>query len=480
MQLFDSPRIRSNCLNGDAGAIALAQGEVGAPSAGNHTGLAASSMHQFTDPIADVLEWLGRYDFREDVSSSARGSIDTYTVLPPSGYVPDAMCNDSVNDETPAKEKARVQLPREGSTIRTYDRGKFVQPRSDVGHPSGATNSMSSGASPIAPKPVAIADPGRCSSMSQLAAAWAWCRGGEEKTRDFFDEEEEEWNQRQKKSGTVGRLVSYHAGDTPQEDVVLRGGGRHHIIVAGIRESGQAARVGVRAGDRLVSINGKKDFLGQSADYVRERLEAPIVLVFLGFVGKLQAEVRLTCADHVCGISSRHEAVRGSSDAPVQLCEERVFNAGIASLFLTVHDRHEDPDDERSGDNPTSPASSQPMFELQHREAHGLVKRALRRLEVKEMISKAAAGEGDPDVTTAMDMNSRGSPVPPLKLEGSPVPTLRMLEAREAAKAAERAKGTFAPRAMMQVAADQNEAAGGTPLRVPNLSARGDNYPYVV
>merc|ERR1712087_355996 len=199
--------------------------------------------------------------------------------------------------------------------------------------------------------------------------------------------------------------MGYHAGDNPREDVVLRGGGRRHIVVAGIREGGQAARVGVRAGDRLVSIDGKKDFLGQSADDVRERLEAPAVLVFLGFVGKLQAEVRLTCQDHVCGISTRQEVVKGSSDAPLTLCEERVINAGFASLFLTVADKDQ-PDHETDADGKVQPVQQLPMFELQHKEAHSLVKRALRRLEAKELLSKATMGN------SAAGPNP-GSPAPP-------------------------------------------------------------------
>ena len=51
---------------------------------------------------------------------------------------------------------------------------------------------------------------------------------------------------------------------------------------------------GVKAGDRLVSINGKKDFCGGSSDAVREMLVPPLMLVFTGFVGKLHAEVRCT------------------------------------------------------------------------------------------------------------------------------------------------------------------------------------------
>jgi len=92
----------------------------------------------------------------------------------------------------------------------------------------------------------------------------------------------------------------------------------------------------VKAGDRLVSIDGKKDFLGLQAKAIQEGLKTPVVLVFLGFVGKLEAEVRLRFAEKVCGISSRQEAVQGMDNAPMQLCEQRVFKVGKAHLFLAV------------------------------------------------------------------------------------------------------------------------------------------------
>jgi len=155
-------------------------------------------------------------------------------------------------------------------------------------------------------------------------------------SRDLFlDEETERWEERQQKSGAIGRLVPYHEGQSPKEDIRLRNGGSGHIILASLRDGGQAARAGVKAGDRLVSIDGKKDFLGLQAEAI-QRLKAPVVLVFLGFVGKLEAEVRFRFAEEVCGISSRQEAVQGMDNAPMQLCEQRVFNVGKAHLFLAV------------------------------------------------------------------------------------------------------------------------------------------------
>jgi len=225
------------------------------------------------------------------------------------------------------------------------------------------------------------------------------------------DEEEIEWDNRQRKSGTVGRLAVYHVGDCPREDVVLRGGGsRRHIVVAGVKEGGQAARVGVRAGDRLVSIDGKKDFLGLTADAVSERLEAPTVLVFLGFVGKLQAEVRLTCGDNVCGVSNRHEIATGSSDAPVTLCEERIFNAGIASLFLTVNSAEEVA-------RPDMYAPQMPLFELQHKEAHKLVQKAIERIDVKKDMQKTGTPMFPDQFSQGFATEDGNSPLSQLKLD---------------------------------------------------------------
>merc|ERR1719499_2915598 len=35
-------------------------------------------------------------------------------------------------------------------------------------------------------------------------------------------------------------------------------------------------------------------------------------------------------------MSTRQEVFQGSSSAPVRLCEERIFKAGAASIFLTA------------------------------------------------------------------------------------------------------------------------------------------------
>lgn len=347
--------------------------------AGMQASTVTSNALVWADPVADVLDWLGRYDFRDDYSTSSTNA--------PADNSEEEICDEARQDEGPReeaegsilKEAVRAQAPKQTSSP-MREPGRLL-------HPKGAASSRQD-------KSCAS---GKAACLNNSTAKGSCCSAAGEKRsgRDFFEEEEEEWDQRQQKSGTVGRLVVYHEGESPREDVVLRGGGLRRIVVAGVREGGQAARVGVRAGDRLVSINGKKDFLGLTADSVREKLEAPTVLVFLGFVGKLQAEVRLTCGDHVCGISSRQEVVRGSDDAPLRLCEERIFNAGIASLFLTVGLPGEDEAEvevEKTFYNlDKADCAKLPFFELQQLEAHFLLKRALRRLEVKELAQGAVA-----------------------------------------------------------------------------------------
>mmetsp|Transcript_146680 Transcript_146680/g.470676 ORF Transcript_146680/g.470676 Transcript_146680/m.470676 type:complete len:605 (-) Transcript_146680:207-2021(-) len=159
----------------------------------------------------------------------------------------------------------------------------------------------------------------------------------EEKQTFQLDPEEEEWDTRQQQTGAAGRIVVYEVGDRPREDLTLRGGGAHHrIMVAAVTDGGKAAMAGVKAGDVLVSINGLKEFKGKSADAVHVTLRAPLTLVFLGFVGKLQAEVRLNYKQKSLGLSSSHQVIFGRPDAPVQVTDAIVFQPTNATLLLAT------------------------------------------------------------------------------------------------------------------------------------------------
>ncbi|CAE7488856.1 GIP, partial [Symbiodinium pilosum] len=51
-----------------------------------------------------------------------------------------------------------------------------------------------------------------------------YCDGDEELVPfgESADPEEEEWNRRFRRTGAAGRMVSYHAGDRPLDDLTLR------------------------------------------------------------------------------------------------------------------------------------------------------------------------------------------------------------------------------------------------------------------
>merc|ERR1712008_386407 len=67
---------------------------------------------------------------------------------------------------------------------------------------------------------------------------------------------------------------------------------------------------------------------------------------------------RLTATDHVCcGIPTRREAVRGSDMAPLRLCQEQIFDAGVASLFLVSGP----PEEVTKGGNPSSSNGQPPI-----------------------------------------------------------------------------------------------------------------------
>lgn len=318
------------------------------------------------DPLGEVLDWLGR----ADLSTKDRYDLPAdFASLPFLGE----------DDLNPARRSQDLQR---GLTSESME---LLADMDEAG--SGPARAQPPRTWPVKP-PQATLDPhlnGQCPRMA-LCDGRGRGQGTMQTSVGMRSEEEDEWFFRQQRTGTVGRLAIYAAGENPQEDVLLRGGFNRPLVVAAVRDGGTASRAGVKAGDRLVSINGKKDFSGLSADAVREMMQSPLMLVFLGFVGKLQAEVRLTCSERICGLSHRTEVVRGFADAPVQVCEEKVFDPSVASLFLVV-------------DLEVSPVEypdlqSSPMFELGRYEATDLVHKAMQK-------NKAPTYTGDPPAISA-------------------------------------------------------------------------------
>ncbi|CAE7312907.1 GIP [Symbiodinium sp. KB8] len=117
---------------------------------------------------------------------------------------------------------------------------------------------------------------------------------------------------------------------------ITQGGGARRVVVASVRRGGLADKAGIKSGDLLVSINGKKDFAGLSASKILQRMRGAVTLVFLGFIGKWHAEVRLNTKESPCGLQSEMPIALGRPDAPLQVYEEIVFQPTTAPLLLAV------------------------------------------------------------------------------------------------------------------------------------------------
>jgi hypothetical protein len=146
--------------------------------------------------------------------------------------------------------------------------------------------------------------------------------------------EESEWEERRQQTGVAGRIVIYDKNENPRDDISFRDGGKGRVVVAMVLFGGKAWRAGVTSGDLLVSIDGKKDFSGLPASQVQANLQSPVVLVLLGFVGKLQAEVRLNHkVQNMCGLSSLQQVASQRQGETLEVVDEVVFECPSSPLF---------------------------------------------------------------------------------------------------------------------------------------------------
>jgi len=262
------------------------------------------SQTDVTDPLGDVMDWIVNSDLGEESAEAAERVGGA--VSPGSSYSSPSMRG---GVEPMPLMQSRASQPRPAQT----DWSGAQSPRSPAGD-----------------------NPPQLRVTSRSAASYCGIAEKEEKKGLQLEPEEEEWDARQQQTGAAGRLVVYEAGDRPRNDLTLRGGGLRRIMVATVSDGGKAAQAGVKAGDVLVSVNGTKEFKGKSAEVVLASLQAPVMLVFMGFVGKLQAEVRLNHKPHTCGLSSQQQVLFSRQDAPVQVMDEVVFQSTGASIFLTT------------------------------------------------------------------------------------------------------------------------------------------------
>merc|ERR1712232_1523285 len=114
-------------------------------------------------------------------------------------------------------------------------------------------------------------------------------------------------------------------------------------------------------GDELASINGKKEFINTPPSSILAGLQPPVSLVFLGFIGKVHAEVRMRPGpEMVCGMPLQTHVVSGAS---VEFCEVVVFQQPTASLLLATSSQEQ--------------RGQEVLYELQRDEARDIVQLAL-------------------------------------------------------------------------------------------------------
>uniref|UniRef100_A0A7S1AJU8 PDZ domain-containing protein n=1 Tax=Noctiluca scintillans TaxID=2966 RepID=A0A7S1AJU8_NOCSC len=197
----------------------------------------------------------------------------------------------------------------------------------------------------------------RSSGDHGLASQSICCKSRSPRALEFDEQEnsgessEDEcrWERRRLQTGVAARIVIYAEGVSPQEDMAFRDGANGRIVVAGVRRMGLAWLAGVSVKDVLVSIDGKKDFLGMSAKEVYDRLTSPCTLVLLGFVGKLMAEVRLSPFNDGCGLSWEEVAEWENAE----LMDEVVFQP--SPPFYGIVPRSLDKDSAERGGEPVGP-----------------------------------------------------------------------------------------------------------------------------
>lgn len=193
----------------------------------------------------------------------------------------------------------------------------------------------------------------------------------------------DKWVAERKRRGTTGRLITYENGEHPVDDFAICGGDCNPVVVSNIIVGGKAFFAGVKVGDLLASIDGERDFFMESASCITKRLSPPVTLVFMGFAGDLEAEVRLRCHRPSCGILSLDRVMLRPDEvhSTVQVKDEVIFQPTTAALLLTT--TAEDPPAPKTGRfglGRIGQPSNNLVYEIDNDEARVLVRHAVLRL----------------------------------------------------------------------------------------------------
>jgi len=214
---------------------------------------------------------------------------------------------------------------------------------------------------PTLPAPRPAATTGMSSALPSQCAPRSSSPG-------VVDREEDEWMARKKLTGAIGRLVSYRDGQIPAEDILGLSRTRYgRIKVTALRQNGVASSAGVEVGDQLISIDGQRPSDHRLAESIRTSLRAPSTLIFMGFAGKLQAEVRVRQPDeprcglpHFADVATAALDRRAGGQGHVELCDAVVFQQPATSLLLEVDAGPPASTPQHTPRQPTLPLSATP------------------------------------------------------------------------------------------------------------------------
>ncbi|CAE8645373.1 unnamed protein product, partial [Polarella glacialis] len=99
------------------------------------------------------------------------------------------------------------------------------------------------------------------------------------------------------------------------------GSKNQYLVVEAVRSHFRAEKAGVSEGDRLLLVNGSKDFSTILPLNTGTAFEAPMTLIFVGFCGKVQAEVRIGVRTGRLGYSSDRQVLKKNSTSQLMYCE---------------------------------------------------------------------------------------------------------------------------------------------------------------
>lgn len=210
--------------------------------------------------------------------------------------------------------------------------------------------------------------------------------------RQVDEHEYQAWLARKRVTGVVSRQVQYLEGQRPGDDILhLYRSRQRRIVVSSLRQDGIACRSGVCPGDQLVSIDGKKDFEYRRVKEILDGLTGPVSLIFIGFCGKLQAEVLISHNRRLqCGVSDRTDICSVAKwldphrhAISTSLHDAVVFTINTASILMLT--RMQESESDKANDHGYF------MYELSKRDANRIVLNVMQRLdELRD----------DPDITS--------------------------------------------------------------------------------